>query len=236
MSRTNAHGQQIGDAVDWSPRERPVPVTLTGKHVRIEPTSQAHRDGLYDVLCGPDDAAVWTYISEEQPTSVEEMGERIDGLVARSGWVTFTILTDAGPAGMASLMRIDADNGSVEIGRIILGTPLQQTRAATESMMLFARHVFEDLGYRRYEWKCDSLNGPSRRAALRLGFVWEGRFRNALVYKGRNRDTDWFSITDGEWPALAAAYDTWLDDANFDADGRQRLALSDLTRRADVAR
>ena len=236
MSRTNAHGQQIGDAVDWSPRQPVVPVTLTGRHVRIEPLSQTHRDGLYDALCGPDDAAVWTYIAEEPPASVDEMGERIDGLVARPGWVTFTVLTDAGPAGMASLLRIDADNGSVEIGRIILGRPLQQTRAATESMALFARHVFDDLGYRRYEWKCDHLNAPSRRAALRLGFAYEGRFRNALVYKGRNRDTDWFSITDDEWPALRAAFDTWLDDANFDADGRQRQALSELTRRTDARR
>ncbi len=103
-------------------------------------------------------------------------------------------------------------------------------------MHLLAAHVFDDLGYRRYEWKCDALNAPSQAAATRLGFRYEGTFKQAVVYKGRNRDTAWFSITDREWPALAAAYDTWLDDANFDADGRQRLALSDLTRRADVAR
>ncbi|WP_426243926.1 GNAT family N-acetyltransferase [Nocardioides sp. LHG3406-4] len=236
MSRTNAHGQKIGDLVDWSARPAPGPVTLTGKHVRIEPVSQAHRDGLYDVLCGPDDAALWTYRAEEQPASVEELGERIAQRETLPGQVTFTILTDAGPAGMASLTRIDAANGSVEIGGIILGRPLQQTRSATEAMVLFARHVFDDLGYRRYEWKCDSLNGPSRRAALRLGFVWEGRFRNALVYKGRNRDTDWFSITDVEWPGLARAFDSWLDDANFDVGGRQRQALSDLTARGDGRR
>ncbi len=236
MSRSNAHGQQIGARVDWTPRQPPTPVTLAGSHVRVEPVSRAHRDGLYDALCGPGDAALWTYLGEEPPASAAELGERIDHLDAAPGSVTFTIHTDAGPAGMASLMRIDADNGSVEIGRIILGAPLQRTRAATESMVLLARHVFDDLGYRRYEWKCDSLNGPSRRAALRLGFVWEGRFRNALVYKGRNRDTDWFSITDDEWPAISAAYDAWLDDANFDDDGRQRLALSDLTRRGDAGR
>ncbi len=236
MSRTNAHGQPIGDPVDWAPRREPTPVTLTGRHVRLEPLSHTHRDGLYDALCRPGDTASWTYLGEEPPASAEELGERIDHLVDVPGSQTFTISTDAGPAGMASLMRVDAANGSVEIGRIILGSPLRRTRAATEAMALFARHVFDDLGYRRYEWKCDSLNEPSRRAALRLGFVWEGRFRNALVYKGRNRDTDWFSITDGEWPALRAAYAAWLDDANFDSDGRQRRALSDLTRREAAGR
>ncbi len=126
-------------------------------------------------------------------------------------------------------MRIDAAAGSIEIGSIQYGDSLVRTRAATEAMYLLGRHVFEDLGYRRYEWKCDCLNEPSRAAARRLGFTYEGRFRQATVYRGRNRDTDWFSITDAEWPRLRAAYDVWLAPENFDQDGQQRRSLSALT-------
>ena len=125
---------------------------------------------------------------------------------------------------------VDADNGVVEVGGILLARTLQRTPASTEAMYLLAHHVFDALGYRRYEWKCDSLNEPSRIAAARLGFTYEGRFRNAVVYKGRNRDTDWFSITDTEWPRVRAAHEEWLDPANFDESGDQRTSLSDLTR------
>ena len=236
MSRVNEHGQAIGAPVDWAPRPAPGPVTLTGTTVRLEPLSPAHADDLWAVVGGPEEAASWTYLADEQPATREGLHHLVERRVARTDMVTLAVLTDGAAVGLLSLMRIDAANGSVEIGGILLGRPLQRTRAATETMALVARHVFDDLGYRRYEWKCDSLNGPSRRAALRLGFVWEGRFRNALVYKGRNRDTDWFSITDAEWPALARAYDAWLSDDNFDADGRQRQALSDLTRRDAAAR
>ena len=236
MSRVDEHGQPIGAAVDWVPRPAPVPVTLAGRTVRLEPLSPAHVDDLWAVVGGPDHAALWTYLADEQPGTREGLQHLVEQRLARTGTVTLAVLVDGAAAGLLSLMRIDAANGSVEIGGILLGRPLQRTRAATETMALVARHVFDDLGYRRYEWKCDSLNGPSRRAALRLGFVWEGRFRNALVTKGRNRDTDWFSIIDTEWPALARAYDAWLADDNFDADGRQRQALGDLTRRGAAGR
>jgi RimJ/RimL family protein N-acetyltransferase len=146
--------------------------------------------------------------------------------------VTFAILPEGlGAQGLASLMRIDAVQGCVEIGAIIWSRRLQRTRAATEALALVARHVFDDLGYRRLEWKCDSLNEPSRAAAARLGFTYEGRFRQAMVYQGRNRDTDWFSIVDAEWPTLRAAYDAWLDPSNFDAEGDQRQRLSTMTLR-----
>jgi RimJ/RimL family protein N-acetyltransferase len=235
VTRTNEHGQPVGEAVDWSPRPAPGPVTLVGRHVRVEPLAQDHRDDLWAVLGGPEAAALWTYLAEEPPRSAEEMGERIAGRLSAARARAFAIRRDGRAAGMASLMRTDAAHGSVEVGAIILGRPLQRTRASTEAMVLLARHVFDDLGYRRYEWKCDSLNEPSRRAAVRLGFVAEGRFRNALVTKGRNRDTDWFSITDAEWPHLSAAYDAWLDDANVDAGGRQLTPLGDLTRRGAAA-
>jgi RimJ/RimL family protein N-acetyltransferase len=146
------------------------------------------------------------------------------------GVVTFALVPgDVGePRGLASLMRADPQQGSVEVGSILYARSLQRTRAATEAMWLLLRHVFDDLGYRRYEWKCDSLNEPSRAAAGRLGFRFEGRFRQAMVYQGRNRDTDWFSITDVDWLRLAPAYAAWLDDANFDETGGQRRSLSAL--------
>jgi RimJ/RimL family protein N-acetyltransferase len=155
----------------------------------------------------------------------------VEGQLAHPTDVTFTISPRGrGPEGIATLMRVDAPNGVVEVGGILLARTLQRTPASTEAMYLLAHHVFDALGYRRYEWKCDSLNEPSRVAAARLGFTYEGRFRNAVVYKGRNRDTDWFSITDAEWPRVRAAHEQWLDPANFDASGRQLTSLSDLTR------
>jgi RimJ/RimL family protein N-acetyltransferase len=130
--------------------------------------------------------------------------------------------------GVATFMRIDRPNGVIEVGNINYSPLLQRKPAATEAMFLMMRRAFDELGYRRYEWKCDSLNAPSRAAALRLGFRYEGLFRQAVVYKGRNRDTAWFSIIDREWPALRSAYETWLAPENFDADGRQKRKLSDL--------
>jgi RimJ/RimL family protein N-acetyltransferase len=130
---------------------------------------------------------------------------------------------------MAAYLRMRLDVGAIEVGAILFGPDLARTRGATEAMYLMARHVFDDLGYRRYEWKCDALNAPSRAAALRLGFRFEGVFRQATMYKGRNRDTAWFSIIDREWPALKATLERWLDPANFDADGKQKSRLSELT-------
>ena len=131
------------------------------------------------------------------------------------------------PLGFCSFLRIAPRAGSIEIGFIHFSPALQGTVAATEAQFLMMRHVFDDLGYRRYEWKCDALNAPSRAAALRLGFSFEGLFRQALVTKGRNRDTAWFSMIDGEWPARRARFETWLDPSNFDAAGRQRKRLTD---------
>jgi RimJ/RimL family protein N-acetyltransferase len=131
------------------------------------------------------------------------------------------------PSGIASYTRIDPATGQIEVAGVLFARSLQRTRAATEAIHLLMRHAFDDLGYRRFEWKCDSLNEPSRRAAARLGFTYEGRFRQHMVTKGRNRDTDWFSVTDTEWPAVRGGHEAWLDPANFDGDGRQRTALSD---------
>jgi RimJ/RimL family protein N-acetyltransferase len=136
--------------------------------------------------------------------------------------------SSASAAGYASYMRIDQANGVVEVGNILMTPALQRTTAATEAMYLMARHVFEDLGYRRYEWKCNALNEPSRRAALRYGFTFEGIFRQHMIVKSQNRDTAWFSLLDHEWPARKRAFEAWLNPANFDANGRQLKALSEF--------
>jgi RimJ/RimL family protein N-acetyltransferase len=130
--------------------------------------------------------------------------------------------------GVASYVRIDAANGVIEVGHINYSPELQQTRAATEAMYLMMRRVFSDLGFRRYEWKCDALNAPSRKAAERLGFSYDGLFQQATTYKGRNRDTAWFSVLDGDWPNLETAYTEWLDESNFDGEGKQKSSLADL--------
>ncbi|RYB95293.1 N-acetyltransferase [Nocardioides oleivorans] len=220
--------QRIGRPVDWTPARRPEKVTLDGAGVRLEPIGPQHVDDLVEAVCGPDDDALWMYLFWERPRDRDEMAAIVERGAADDDRVMFAIVpTETGRAiGFCSLMRIDPEMGSIEVGGIAYGRRLQRSRAATEVQALLMRHVFDDLGYRRYEWKCDSLNAPSRRAAIRLGFIWEGRFRNAVVYKGRNRDTDWFSIIDLEWPRVSRALDEWLDDRNFDSMGRQRVRLA----------
>jgi RimJ/RimL family protein N-acetyltransferase len=228
----NEHGQPVGEPVpDWSPRARPRPGPFTGRYCSVVPLHPDHAEDLFPTCSGPDSGPLWTYLSASGPfADVSGLREHLASTVADPEAVSVAVLSPDGRAlGFASYLRIDPAQGSVEIGSILFGSDLQRTSAATEAMCLLARHVFDDLGYRRYEWKCDSLNAPSRSAALRLGFRYEGLFRQAVVTKGRNRDTAWFAIIDADWPALATAYTTWLDSDNFDPDGRQRRALSTLT-------
>ena len=226
MSPVNAFGQTVGDAVEWSPRPAPQPVRLTGRYVVVEPVAVAHAQALFAATRAP---ALWTYRTDEPPPSVAVLAARIAGWAAARDALTFALLpTDSGTAaGVSTLCRLDPANGSAEIGAVLFGEGLARTRAGTEAVRLLAGYVFEDLGYRRFEWKLDAGNAPSAAAARRFGFAYEGRFRNALVYKGRNRDTDWFAMTDADWARLAPAYDAWLDPANFDADGRQLSRLAD---------
>ena len=227
----NEHGQPVGPPVpDWTPRPRPVPVQLPGRYVRLEPLAPEHAPDLFATLCGPGDEALWTYRSTEMPITETELSEQIAATIAAPELVTFVLVPDgAGPSGLASYTRIEPGQGQVEVAAVLFARSLQRTRAATEAVHLLMRHAFDDLGYRRFEWKCDSLNEPSRRAAGRLGFRYEGRFRHHLVVKNRNRDTDWFSVTDTEWPAVRDAHVRWLDPGNFDGAGRQLVALSALT-------
>lgn len=232
MTRVNDHGQTVGDPVPgWTPRPAPAPVELAGRTVRLEPVSLAHAPHLYAALCRAADEPLWTYRTQERPRDLDGLAALLAAAADDPATVTLAIVPrETGvPEGLATLMRVDPAQGCVEVGSILFSRDLQRTTAATEALVLLARHVLGALGYRRLEWKCDSANEPSRRAAARLGFTFEGRFRQAMVYKGRNRDTDWFSLTDADWSRVSAAYDAWLDPANFHADGRQRQSLSTLT-------
>lgn len=227
MSRTNEFGQPIGPPVeDWTPKPQVAPVTLEGRWSRVEGLAAHHLDRLYDALVARSPQSIWTYLPIGPFTDKPGLFGWLRDLAEDPDAVPHTLcLADGRPVGVASYFRLDGRNGSVEVGGIVYAEELQRTTAATELMYLMMRHVFEDLGYRRYEWKCDSFNRPSRRAAERLGFTYEGTFRNALVYKGRNRDTDWLSITDAEWPRVKAALEAWLDPGNFDENGAQRARL-----------
>lgn len=224
--RANEYGQPIGPAVDWIPRPDLSPVTLVGRTCRIEPLAADHYEPLLVSLVGSSPQQLWTYLPVGPFIDGPGLFGWFDSLVADAGSVPHAICLPGGrPVGIASYLRLDGANGSVEIGAIVYAEELQRTTAATEAMYLMLAHAFDDLGYRRYEWKCDALNAASRRAAERLGFSYEGTFRNALVYKGRSRDTDWLSITDAEWPAVRAAFEAWLAPDNFDARGNQLAPL-----------
>ena len=221
MTRHNEYGQPIGRPVEWEPRPEVVPVQLVGQHVRLEPWSHRFADDLYASTVAGSPASLWTYLATPPLDTPAGLVRWLDDLAADPGAVPLVICRPDGRAvGTASYLRLDHANGSVEVGAIAFAAELQRSTAATEAMFLMMRHAFDDLGYRRYEWKCDSLNEPSRRAARRLGFSYEGTFRNALVYKGRNRDTDWFSITGEEWPGVRAALEGWLAPENH-RDGEQ---------------
>lgn len=233
MPELNAHGQTVGDIVPgWETRPAPEPVTLDGRYVRVVRLDSVHYSDLFDAVCGPEDDALWTYRPIAKPTSLSTLWMHLAGVVESPAHVSFALVPTQGEragraSGIASLTRINPGTGQVEVGGVLHGRALQRTRAATEAIHLLMRYAFEELGYRRFEWKCDSLNEPSRRAATRLGFTHEGRFRNHMVVQGRNRDTDWFSVTDGEWPDVRARHEAWLDPANFDEQGHQISALSD---------
>jgi RimJ/RimL family protein N-acetyltransferase len=173
------------------------------------------------------DARDWTYLAAERPETLPLFEEYLARLAKSEDPLHYTIVDTetAKPVGTAALMRIDPVHGVIEVGSIAYSPRLKRTRAGTEAMYLLMRLVFDHLGYRRYEWKCDSLNGPSRAAAQRYGFTFEGVFRSAIVYKGRSRDTAWYSIIAEEWPRIRSAFDAWLDPKNFDEQGRQRRAL-----------
>ncbi len=219
--------QPLGRLVDLDlPRPAPDQRPLSGRLVALQPLSESHADGLFDCFTDPQG---WTYLGDDMPFATKTDAWRWTADRAKSRDPLFyTVLQDARPVGFCSLMRITPEHGVIEIGYIHFAPALQGSAASTEVQYLMMRHVFEDLGYRRYEWKCNALNAPSRQAALRLGFSFEGIFRQAQVNKGRNRDTAWYAILDHEWPAQKARFETWLDPRNFDADGGQKRRLQDV--------
>lgn len=226
----NDLGQPIGQPLPgWRPRPVPTASVLSGRYCRLEPLATTHASVLHDALNLRDPSGrLWTYMPWGPFRDAPEFASLVDTLRADPGLIVLTVIdAQTGRAeGMAGWARIEPAVGSVEVGGIIYSPALQRTPAATEAMYLMARHVFDDLGYRRYEWKCDALNARSMSAARRLGFVYEGTFRNATIYKGRSRDTAWFAMTDADWGALKPAIADWLHPENFDDDGRQRSALS----------
>jgi RimJ/RimL family protein N-acetyltransferase len=236
----NAHQQPIGRPVpDWSGRPRPQPVTLDGRHCRLEPLdAERHAADLFAAYVQDADGSDWTYLAHGPYADEASYREYVRGAAASTDPMHFAVidLASGRAVGTLALMRIDPANGVIEVGSVTFSPTLKRTPLSTEAQYLLMKHVFDTLGYRRYEWKCDSLNEPSRKAAARLGFRYEGTFRQALVYKARNRDTAWYSIVDGEWPALAAALDAWLSPANFDAQGAQRQSLTAIRRAQANAR
>ncbi len=228
--RVNEFGQPIGpDLTGWEPPPAPLPRDLEGRFVRLEPLERARHASRLSAVFETAPGSLWTYMPFGPFRGVDDLGRTIDAMAGWADWQPYAIVVDGQPAGFLSYLRIDSPNGVIEIGSIAFSPPLQRTAAATEAVYLLIAHAFE-LGYRRCEWKCDDLNAPSRAAADRLGFRYEGTFRNATHYKGRSRDTAWYAIVDADWPELDAAFGAWLAPDNFDPSGRQRRSLRELRR------
>jgi RimJ/RimL family protein N-acetyltransferase len=230
----NASEQPIGAQVAAKPAKRPERLVLAGRAISLVPLSaKAHADALFEGANGGDKDRVWTYLFDGPYTDRAAFRANIEDKAKSEDPLFFAIVDSAsGKAiGYQTFLRIDPRHRTIEVGNILYTPAMQRTIGATEAQYLFARHVFDELGYRRYEWKCNDLNAPSKRAALRFGFTFEGVFRQHMIIKGRNRDTAWFSMLDSEWPARRAAYEQWLALDNFDTAGRQKISLLALNGR-----
>lgn len=226
--RRNAFGQPIGEALpDWTPRPLPPRASLEGRFCIVEPLdAERHAGALYSAYAQATDARDWTYLSNERELNLDAFKHLIAIRSASADPLHMAVVRDMEVAGSVALMRIDPSNGVIEIGHVHFAPSMQRTPAATEAIFLLMRRVFDDLGYRRLEWKCDSLNAPSRRAATRLGFTFEGTFRNAVVTKNRSRDTAWYGMVSEDWPEIRAAFERWLAPDNFTPAGRQIVRLA----------
>jgi RimJ/RimL family protein N-acetyltransferase len=222
----------LGERVNFSPVARPERKTLRGRFVLLRPLdADGDAEALFAVSHPPaGNPAIWTYLPYGPYSDVDAMRADLLEKQRSDDPLFFTVIPvePASPSGVVSYLRTVPEFGVIEIGHIWFGTPMQRTAAATEAIYLLARHVFDDLGYRRLEWKCDALNSASRRAAERFGFTFEGVFRKHLVAKGRNRDSAWYAMLDDEWPSVRAGFERWLDPGNFDDEGIQRTSLSEL--------
>lgn len=217
--------QPVGDPVDDRPAQRPGPVTLQGRYGRVEKLAGAHAAALWEAVKGHE--RLWTYMHSGPFADAATLAAWLESRTALDDPYFYAILDHGGRAcGMAALLNIRPEHRVIEVGHIVYAPALQHTPLGTEAQYLLARYAFETLRYRRYEWKCDALNAPSRRAALRYGFTFEGIFRQHMIVKGRSRDTAWFAMLDSEWPMRKANFERWLAPENFAADGRQISSLS----------
>ncbi len=228
MSVLNDLGQPVGAPLRAEfPRPLPPHSALNGRYCRLVPLDAATQAaGLHAAYSSAPDDRGWTYLPHGPFATLGAYSDWLKTAETSRDPLFYTVLSpDDRPLGTASYLRITPDAGVIEVGFINFSHLMQGTRTSTEAMFLMMAHVFDDLGYRRYEWKCDDLNAPSRRAAERLGFSYEGTFRQATHYKGRNRDTAWYAMLDGDWPAAKGEFQRWLDPANFAADGQQMTPL-----------
>jgi RimJ/RimL family protein N-acetyltransferase len=218
----------IGPVTDPTPARLPSRVTLRGRLVDLEPLDPtAHGDSLFEATCGAEKDHLWVYLSKGPFPDRLSFEDYLRQLATSVDPMCFSIIDKpSGRAlGWATFMRIEPTHRVVEVGNVMFSPALQRTTGATEAIYLMASHAFEQLGYRRFEWKCNTLNTPSRRAALRFGFKFEGIFRQHMIVKGHSRDSAWFSIIDSEWPERKRAFEAWLDPSNFNEEGRQKSSL-----------
>jgi len=223
--------QPIGPPVDQRPAKRPQRTTLAGRRVTLVPLdADRHADALFPLANGGDKDRVWTYLADGPYADPPAFKASVAAKAKSEDPLFFAVIDNASgrALGYQTFLRIEPANRVIEVGNILYTPALQRKTGATEAQYLFASYVFDTLGYRRYEWKCNALNAPSRRAAERLGFTFEGIFRQHMIVKGRNRDTAWFAMLDSEWPARKAAFERWLRRDNFDGQGRQKESLTKL--------
>ncbi|MFV0281629.1 MAG: GNAT family N-acetyltransferase [Rhodoblastus sp.] len=229
LAHTGAPLAHTGAPLGAIPAQRPERRTFDGDYIRLEPLAAAHARNLYAATHGEDREDIWRYLFTGPYPDFASFETWCEKAAQSADPMAWAVIGKSGrAAGALTLMRIEPAHRVIEIGGVTFGTPLQRTTGSTEAIYLLARYIFEDLGYRRFEWKCDDLNTPSRRAALRLGFSYEGLFRQHMIVKGASRDTVWYSMIDTEWPARRAIFETWLSPGNFDAQGRQRARLGEL--------
>lgn len=221
----------VGAIVDTKPAPRPGRTTIEGRRVAIVPFDvSAHARDLFELSSGTANEDLWAYLGHGPFPDLDSFVQHYAVAATKDDPLLYAIIdrTSGRAVGHVTYLRIAPADRAIEVGNILFTPALQRSAAATEAMYLMARHAFDDLRYRRYEWKCNALNAPSRRAAARLGFTYEGTFRQHMIVKGRNRDTAWFSVLDHEWPAIRTAFESWLAADNFDTEGRQRRRLEDF--------
>ncbi|MCJ1321908.1 hypothetical protein MMC15_007253 [Xylographa vitiligo] len=233
MATTSVHpaiDRPLGPLVSTTPASRPQKITLPGRFITVVPVSSGHASDLFAATCGPTNDLFWTYMFSGPFPTLSSFQDHIANLANSTDPMHFTVIsnTTSKPVGLLSLMRIEPSHRVCEVGNILYGPALQRTPGATEAMYLLGRWVFEELGYRRWEWKCDALNSPSRRAAQRFGFKPEGLFKQHMIVKGRSRDTAWFAVVDEEWEVIGGGMKEWLSEGNFDGEGRQRKGLEEV--------